>query len=148
VERALAYLGCSCRITNDPVLIREAERIIFPGVGAAGKSMADLKELGLDALLRERLQAGVPILGICVGLQVLLDIVRKMTPGVWASFPAKCASFPRVWPTERAAVSKSRTWAGTVSISPANIRYLQISPVTANSTSFTAITLTPPTQNR
>ena len=95
VERALAYLGYSCRITNDPVLIREAERIIFPGVGAAGKSMADLKELGLDALLRERLQAGVPILGICVGLQVLLEYSEENDTQCLSIISGKVRQFPK-----------------------------------------------------
>jgi len=95
VERALAYLGYSCRISNDPVLIREAERIIFPGVGAAGKSMADLKELGLDALLRERLQAGVPILGICVGLQVLLEYSEENDTHCLGVISGKVRQFPK-----------------------------------------------------
>jgi imidazole glycerol-phosphate synthase subunit HisH len=73
VERALRFLGFSCQVTASPEKIRAAERIIFPGVGAAGKSMHDLKDLGLDVLLRERLASGIPVLGICVGLQVLFD---------------------------------------------------------------------------
>jgi glutamine amidotransferase len=73
VERALRYLGFPCEITDSRKKIEHAERIIFPGVGAAGKSMENLKNLGLDTLLRERLEAGTPVLGICVGLQVLFD---------------------------------------------------------------------------
>lgn len=77
VERALNHLGVPCRVTDSHDRIREAEKIVFPGVGAAGKSMENLRELGLDALLRERLAAGVPILGICVGLQVLFDFSQE-----------------------------------------------------------------------
>ena len=73
VERALNHLGFPCRITDSREEIAAADRIIFPGVGAAGSSMANLKELGLDAMLREKLDAGAPVLGICVGLQVLFD---------------------------------------------------------------------------
>jgi glutamine amidotransferase len=73
VERALRFLGFPCEVTDSAERVRSAERIIFPGVGAAGKSMHDLKDLGLDVLLHERLESGVPVLGICVGLQVLLD---------------------------------------------------------------------------
>lgn len=73
VARALHHLEAPCRVTDSHSAIREAERIIFPGVGAAGKAMADLQQSGLAELLHERLAAGVPILGICVGLQVLFD---------------------------------------------------------------------------
>jgi glutamine amidotransferase len=73
VARALNYLGFPSRITHSQEEIKRSKRIIFPGVGAAGKSMENLRELGLDVLLREQLEAGIPILGICVGLQVLLD---------------------------------------------------------------------------
>lgn len=73
VERALKHLGFPCAVTDSHEEIRRADRIIFPGVGAAGKSMENLIRLGLDRMLRERLEAGVPVLGICVGLQVLFD---------------------------------------------------------------------------
>jgi len=73
VKRALDHIGFPCRITNSHDEIRKADRIVFPGVGAAGKSMESLGELGLDKLLGELFDAGVPILGICVGLQVLFD---------------------------------------------------------------------------
>lgn len=95
VERALTHLGVNCRITHDHELIRRAERIVFPGVGAAGKSMADLKELGLDVLLRERLEAGVPVLGICVGLQVLLDYSEENDTRCLGILPGKVRLFPK-----------------------------------------------------
>ncbi len=94
VERALRHLGFSCRITHSHEEIRQADRIIFPGVGAAGKSMADLKELGLDSLLRERLAAGIPVLGICVGLQVLLDYSDENDTTCLGIIPGKVRLFP------------------------------------------------------
>jgi glutamine amidotransferase len=94
VERALKFLGYPCRITDDSGVIRQAERIIFPGVGAAGKSMADLKHLGLDTVLRERLQAGVPILGICVGLQVLFDYSEENDTPCLGIIPGRVPHFP------------------------------------------------------
>lgn len=94
VERALNFLGFPCRITHSHDEIRDADRIIFPGVGAAGKSMADLRELGLDELLRERRASGIPILGICVGMQVLFDhseendtVCLGILPGAVRRFP-------------------------------------------------------------
>jgi glutamine amidotransferase len=73
VQRALKNLGYRCRITQRPEEILSSERIIFPGVGAAGKAMADLKHLGLDKVLRRELEANKPILGICLGAQIILE---------------------------------------------------------------------------
>ena len=100
VERALKHLGIPCRITNSHKHIREADRVIFPGVGAAGKSMESLKELGLDRLLLDIFHSGVPILGICVGLQVLFDSSEEndntpclgILPGQVRRFPEKIRS--------------------------------------------------------
>ena len=73
VARALQYLAEPCEITGDPRKLQEAERIIFPGVGAAGEAMGNLRAGGLDACIREAFQAGKPILGICLGTQVIFD---------------------------------------------------------------------------
>ncbi|RJR20205.1 MAG: imidazole glycerol phosphate synthase subunit HisH [Desulfobacteraceae bacterium] len=73
VERALRHLGYECRVTSDPYEITYSERIIFPGVGAAGKAVNDLKELGLDRVLKEQFESGKPILGICLGAQIILE---------------------------------------------------------------------------
>lgn len=73
VERALKKLGFSCRITQDKEEILSSERLVFPGVGAAGKAMADLRRLGLDQILRQTFEAGKPILGICLGAQIILE---------------------------------------------------------------------------
>ena len=73
VKRALDYLGHGSVITGDPVKIRASSRIIFPGVGAAGKAMADLKESGLDQVIKEQFNLGKPILGICLGAQIVLE---------------------------------------------------------------------------
>jgi glutamine amidotransferase len=72
VARAIAHLGFECRVTHDPGAIRGAERIIFPGVGAAGAAMAGLRRTGLDRVLTEACAAGTPMLGICLGTQVIL----------------------------------------------------------------------------
>ena len=98
VERALRHLGFACRITDNHDVIRSAERIIFPGVGAAGKSMENLKELGLDTLLHERFQAGVPILGICVGLQVLFDYSEENGTPCLSLLPGQVRLFRRDMP--------------------------------------------------
>jgi glutamine amidotransferase len=71
VEKALAHVGSRGVITHDAERVRDADGVILPGVGAFPKAMERVRELGLDALVRERLDAGTPVLGICLGLQLL-----------------------------------------------------------------------------
>ncbi|MCZ6659582.1 MAG: imidazole glycerol phosphate synthase subunit HisH [Gammaproteobacteria bacterium] len=73
VQRACAEVGVTAAISNDPDRVRRAERVIFPGVGAAGSAMRSLIKTGLDAALKEAILAGTPVLGICLGLQISLD---------------------------------------------------------------------------
>jgi imidazole glycerol-phosphate synthase subunit HisH len=73
VARALEHLGHRWEITDEPERVRRAERVILPGVGAAGATMENLKRLGLAEVLRNAVAAGKPFLGICIGIQVLLD---------------------------------------------------------------------------
>ena len=73
VKRACAKVGVSAEISNDPRRIRNAERIIFPGVGAAGSAMRSLSRAGMGVALLDAYRAGTPILGICLGLQISLD---------------------------------------------------------------------------
>ena len=69
--------GSPLEVTSDPATIRAADRILFPGVGAAGSAMRNLAELGLAPVLRERVAAGVPFLGICLGTQILFERVEE-----------------------------------------------------------------------
>jgi glutamine amidotransferase len=73
VKLALNEIGEDSTITSDPALIARADRIIFPGVGAAGTAMAELEASGLRPVLKAYLQSGRPFLGICVGCQIILD---------------------------------------------------------------------------
>jgi glutamine amidotransferase len=73
VKRALDHLGIPAVITPDPKIIGAADRIIFPGVGHAAAAMIVLKERGLDMVLRQAFDAGTPILGICLGTQIILS---------------------------------------------------------------------------
>jgi glutamine amidotransferase len=73
VQRALAHIGVEAEVTADPQRVVEADRIIFPGVGAAGSCMANLQAAGLDEALRTVIAAGKPVLGICVGMQLLFE---------------------------------------------------------------------------
>jgi imidazole glycerol-phosphate synthase subunit HisH len=60
-------------VTSDPAVVAAADRVIFPGVGAIRDCMAEIKRLGFDKLLREQIATGKPVLGICVGMQALMD---------------------------------------------------------------------------
>ena len=73
VQRGLNHLGVDSVVTPDPDILRRADKIIFPGVGQAASAMAILRERGLDAALREACAREVPILGICLGSQIVLD---------------------------------------------------------------------------
>jgi len=71
VQRAVNHLGFQAEITADPDLIQSAEKIIFPGVGAAKATMTTLRERGLDLILRQAFEVNKPMLGICIGIQIL-----------------------------------------------------------------------------
>jgi imidazole glycerol-phosphate synthase subunit HisH len=73
VEKALHRVGAEPTITNAHDAIRVADGLVVPGVGAFPRAMANLAELGLDDLLRERVAEGVPMLGVCLGMQLLFD---------------------------------------------------------------------------
>jgi glutamine amidotransferase len=73
VEKALEHVGATAKIANDPETIRSADGLILPGVGAFPKAMANIRQLGLDELIEERRMAAVPVLGICLGLQLLFE---------------------------------------------------------------------------
>ncbi len=73
VQRACREVGLEAEICADPDRLAHAERVIFPGVGAAGSAMRSLTERGLGDALKEVIADGRPVLGICLGLQISLD---------------------------------------------------------------------------
>lgn len=73
VACAIRHLGREPVITRKPEEVLRAERVVFPGVGAAGASMENLAKLELDDALREFHESGRPLLGICIGCQVVFD---------------------------------------------------------------------------
>ena len=66
-------IGGAAVVTSDPEVIRSAEKLILPGVGAFGDAIAKLRETGLDKLIKEQAQKGKPIMGICLGMQMLFE---------------------------------------------------------------------------
>jgi imidazole glycerol phosphate synthase glutamine amidotransferase subunit len=73
VRNTLEAIGAEYEVVNTPEAVERAKRIILPGVGHFGQMMRSLDELGLRETLRERIDDGVPFLGICVGLQCLFE---------------------------------------------------------------------------
>jgi glutamine amidotransferase len=73
VEKAFAANGCDAVVSADERVLRTAERLVLPGVGAFAACMAGLAEHGFDQLVRERVAQGTPLLGVCVGMQMLFE---------------------------------------------------------------------------
>ncbi len=73
VEKAFAAMECDAIVTGNDRELRNAERLVLPGVGAFGACMQALSERGFDNLVRERVREGIPLLGVCVGMQMLFE---------------------------------------------------------------------------
>jgi len=72
-EKALAHVGASVQVTADHDELRAADGLLLPGVGAFATGMAKLRGLGLDELIHERVSSGVPVLGVCLGMQLAFE---------------------------------------------------------------------------
>ncbi len=103
VARAIQYLNFKGIISSDPEELKKCDRIIFPGVGAARSAMESLKEFGLDEFLKEAFKKGTPILGICLGTQIIMEeseedggtLTLGLIPGKVFRFPD-----PLIWKGE------------------------------------------------
>jgi glutamine amidotransferase len=77
-EKALEHEGAAVTGTRDHELIRAADGVVLPGVGAFPKAMESVRELGFDELIAERLRGGIPVLGICLGMQLLFETSEEL----------------------------------------------------------------------
>ncbi len=73
VLKAFEHVGAALRATSDPAELRAADGLVVPGVGAFPEAMRRLRAIGADEVIRERAAAGVPVLGLCLGMQLLFD---------------------------------------------------------------------------
>ena len=73
LKSSFAAIGERVVVTSDPEVLRAAERIILPGVGAFGDAAKKLRDSGLDRIVIEQAKTGKPLLGICLGMQLLFD---------------------------------------------------------------------------
>jgi imidazole glycerol-phosphate synthase subunit HisH len=94
VARALYYLGEPCEVTDDPEILDSCDRIIFPGVGAAGEAMINLRSKGLDRRLRAWVASGKPTLGICLGTQVIFERSEENDAVCLGIVPGSVKRFP------------------------------------------------------
>lgn len=93
VQRACAEVGLKACISHDAATVRRAERIIFPGVGAAHSAMRSLKANRLDEALTAAFRNGTPILGICLGLQISLDFSEEYDTPTLGLIPGRVRRF-------------------------------------------------------
>ena len=73
VEKAFAAVGCDAVVSADEEILQRVDRLVLPGVGAFGACMRALTERGFDRLVTERVAQGTPLLGVCVGMQMLFE---------------------------------------------------------------------------
>jgi len=73
VHKALSFLGAQAVITGDPEVAGTAQALVLPGVGAMRPAMINMRARGLDRTVRDAIEAGIPFLGICLGMQILFD---------------------------------------------------------------------------
>ena len=104
VQKALEHVGADVLLTADPEAIRTAGRLVLPGVGAFGAGMAALRERGLADAIKEAAEQGTPLLGICLGMQLLFEESEELgkhrglalLPGWVVRFPVNHLKVPHV----------------------------------------------------
>jgi len=126
VQRAVEECGAEAVTSSDPDVIARADRVILPGVGAFANGMKALESLGLDAVIKAVAADGIPLLGICLGMQLLFDESEEhgMTKGL-GIIPGRVVRVPNVSPDglplkiphigwNSLVVSEGATWNGTI----------------------------------
>ncbi len=93
VQRAFASMGVNAVISDDPAYIEASQGLIFPGVGAAGQAMGLLGKSGLEASMRKVIAKGTPLLGICLGCQILLEYSEEGPTKTLGILPGHAARF-------------------------------------------------------
>jgi glutamine amidotransferase len=93
VYRALKHIGVSARISNNPKEIENAQKIIFPGVGHAKSAMRSLTQKGIDTALKNAFDKKIPILGICLGTQIILSHSQEGDTQTLGLIDGNCVKF-------------------------------------------------------
>jgi imidazole glycerol-phosphate synthase subunit HisH len=127
VQRGFEHCGARVIVTEDPTIILAAAKVVLPGVGAFGNAMQALAALGLIEVIREVAQRGTPLLGICLGMQLLLDESEEfgitaglgLIPGRVISVPTtalsgKAQKIPHIGWSALQPSDLSEGWTGTL----------------------------------
>jgi imidazole glycerol-phosphate synthase subunit HisH len=122
VEKALEHVGARASVTHDHDRLRAADGLILPGVGAFPRAMERIRELGLDELLRERVAAGTPVLGVCLGMQLAFDSSEELggasglgiVPGAVRALAAGSLKLPHIGWNEVAFVKGDSRLSGSL----------------------------------
>lgn len=93
VESALRYIGCDYFVSDDPEQLLTADRLIFPGVGDAGFAMNNLCSSGMDHMLRDFVKTGRPLMGICLGAQILFGGTQERETECLGLIPGRVTRF-------------------------------------------------------
>jgi glutamine amidotransferase len=93
VYRALKHIGVLSQVSDNPKEIENAEKIIFPGVGHAKSAMQSLKQKGIDIALKNALDKKIPILGICLGTQIILSHSQEGDTETLGFIDGNCVKF-------------------------------------------------------
>jgi imidazole glycerol-phosphate synthase subunit HisH len=116
VVHALRRIDVAAEVTRDPAVVARATAAVLPGVGAFGDGMASLKEAGLDAALRDHVAAGRPLLGICLGMQLLADVGTEH--GVFGGLGLVTGRVVRLDTANRTERVPNIGWCDTVGTNP------------------------------
>ncbi|MBT5472174.1 MAG: imidazole glycerol phosphate synthase subunit HisH [Nitrospina sp.] len=127
VRRGLEHCGANVKVTSDPQIILSASRVVLPGVGAFADGMSGLCDKGLDSVVREIACRNVPLLGICLGMQMLLDESEEfgvtaglgLIPGRVIPVPANTVDgqlqkIPHIGWNDLVKVPDGNTWGNTL----------------------------------
>lgn len=128
VKRALEHCGAKVYLTNQPSAILSSSRVVLPGVGAFANAMAELKKLQIVEVIQEIAQKGIPFLGICLGMQLLLDeseefgltqglglIPGRVIPVPHVSTTGQLQKIPHIgWNNLVLSPSSRSTWQNTI----------------------------------
>lgn len=115
VRRALEHCGVAVKVSSDPDEILHASRVVLPGVGAFSDAMTEIRRRGLDMVVQEVGASGTPLMGICLGMQMLLDVSEEFgeTFGL-GLIPGRVVSIPVTTADGRIQKSPHIGWNGLV----------------------------------